>query len=51
MEEHAKMFTLNFRCFNWLLIRLGSPVLLLRLKALKWAENRPVNTLSIDLPI
>lgn len=51
MEEHAKMFSLNFRYFYWLLIRLGSPVLLLRLKALKWAENRPVNTLSIDLPI
>lgn len=44
MEKRAKIFSLNFRCFNWLLITRGSPVLLPLLKALKWAENRRVTS-------
>lgn len=43
-EGHAKTFSLNFRCFNLLLIRRGSPALLPGLKALKGAENRAVTS-------
>lgn len=44
MAESAQIFSLNFRCFNGLLIARGIPVLLLGPKALKRAENRPVTS-------
>lgn len=46
MEKHAKIFSLNFRCLNHLLILRGSPVVLPGPKALKGAENRPVMSLG-----
>lgn len=44
MQKHVKIFSLNFRCFNQLLITKGSPMLLQGPKALKRAENGPVTS-------
>lgn len=41
---HAKIFSLNFRHFNQLLIRRGSPALLPGTEALKGAENGAVTS-------